>query len=64
MAMKGRCVNLKGESNCTTIDDVKDHVICTFELTSVGISDNGEFFSRSIMGILNHIKVKAVNTSS
>lgn len=56
MPMKGRYVNLKGESNCTTIDDVKGHVICTFEQPSVGLNDDGDFFSRSIKGTLDHVK--------
>ena len=56
MPMKGRYVNLQGESNCMKVDDVKGHAICAFELPSVGISHDGELFSRHIKGMFDHVK--------
>ena len=56
MPMKGKYVNLKPESNCTKIQDVEGHVICTFELPGVGIRDDGEYYTRSVKGTIDYIK--------
>lgn len=54
--MKGQYVNLKAESNCTNVTDVEGHVICTFEAPSVGVRDDGEYYSRSVKGTIDYIK--------
>jgi len=53
--MSGRYVNLKADSECSKLDDVEGHFICTFEAPSVGISDDGEIRSRVVRGTLNLI---------
>ena len=54
--MKGRFINLKSESNCTKVEDVEGHVICTFELPSVGILGDGEYYSRIVKGTIDYVK--------
>lgn len=61
MPMKGSYVNLKAETNCTKVGDVEGHVICTFELPSVGIRDDGEYYSRSIKGTGDYVKGVGTN---
>ena len=55
-SMKGRYVNLKPESNCTKVEDVEGHVICTFELPSVGVLEDGEYYARSVKGTVDYVK--------
>jgi hypothetical protein len=55
--LKGRYINLSGENNCTKIGDKEEgHIICTYELPSTGIRDDGEIYGRVIKGTLDWTK--------
>lgn len=51
--LKGRYINVSGETNCTKIDDEEGHIICTYELPSAAIRDDGEMYARVIKGTLD-----------
>jgi hypothetical protein len=53
---KGRYINVSGETNCTKIDDKEGHIICTYELPSAAIRDDGEIYARVIKGTLDLTK--------
>ena len=55
-AMKGRYVNLKAQTDCTEVKDVDGHFVCSFEIPSVGIRDDGETYSRIVKGTGDYVK--------
>ena len=48
--MKGEYVNLTADAKCSEVGDVEGHVLCTFEIPSVGIVDGGEHYFRIVKG--------------
>lgn len=56
MPMKGQYVNLKPDAKCSEVGDVEGHVLCTFEIPSVGIRDSGEYYTRIVKGTGDYVK--------
>lgn len=52
---KGRYVNLKADTDCAKVADVEGHVICSYEIPAVQISDQGEAGSRVVLGTLDYV---------
>ncbi len=54
--MKGEYVNLTADAKCSEVGDVEGHVLCTFEIPSVGIVDGGERHARIVKGTGDYVK--------
>jgi len=54
--LKGRYINMSGETTCTKIGDKEGHIVCTYNLPSAGIRDDGEVYARVIKGTLDQTK--------
>ncbi len=50
---KGRYINIPEETKCTKVEGEKGHIVCTYMMTSVAVSDDGEMRKRSVVGFLD-----------